>query len=157
MRSMSGRVYLETSIVSYLTARPSRDILAVAHQQISTEWWERRRGDFDLVISVLVLSEARRGDPDAAQRRLDLLKGIPRVEVTEAAKEIATKIVQEGLLSQTAYPDALHIATATVHEVDYLSRGTAAISRTRRSCPRWLRSANAQASPCPTSAHRKSC
>lgn len=120
MGPMKARVYLETSIVSYLTARPSRDVLAVAHQQISTEWWDRRRRDFDVVISVLVLNEARRGDPDAAQRRLELLQGIPRVEVTEPAKELATNVVKEGLLPETAYPDALHIATATVHEVDYL-------------------------------------
>lgn len=107
-------------MVSYLTARPSRDIVAAAHQQISLDWWERRRQDFDLVASLLVVNEARMGNPEAASRRLAVLEGIPLLEVTAAAQELAVAIVQNGLLSQASYPDALHIATATVHQVDYL-------------------------------------
>lgn len=117
---MRARVYVETSLVSYLTARPSRDLVVAAHQQISLDWWERRRKDFDLVASLLVVNEARLGDPEAARRRLALLDGIPLLEVTDTAQLLAVTIVQEGLLPQTAYPDALHIATAAVHEVDYL-------------------------------------
>lgn len=117
---MRARVYLETSIVSYLTARPSRDVLVVAHQQISLDWWAHRRKDFELVTSALVVREARRGDPVAAGRRLELLEGVQRVEVTESAQELASTIVEKGLLPQVAYPDALHLATATVHGVEYL-------------------------------------
>lgn len=117
---MRARVYIETSLISYLTARPSRDLVVAAHQQISVDWWDRRRKDFDLVASLLVVNEARLGDPEAAGRRLALLDGIPLLEVTETAQWLAVTIVREGLLPQTAYPDALHIATATVHEVDYL-------------------------------------
>jgi predicted nucleic acid-binding protein len=117
---MRARVYLETSIISYLAARPSRDVLVVAHQQISLDWWEERRRDFDLVTSAVVVREARRGNPDVARRRLALLEGVPLLEVTDSAHELARTIVQKGLLPQTAYPDALHIATATVHKVDYL-------------------------------------
>ncbi|HSG38867.1 MAG TPA: type II toxin-antitoxin system VapC family toxin [Thermoanaerobaculia bacterium] len=117
---MRARVYIETSLVSYLTARPSRDLVVAAHQQISLDWWDRRRKDFDLVSSLLVVNEARLGHPEAAGRRLALLDGIPLLEVTETAQWLAVAIVQEGLLPQTAYPDALHIATAAVHEVDYL-------------------------------------
>jgi predicted nucleic acid-binding protein len=117
---MKARVYIETSMVSYLTARPSRDIVAAAHQQISIEWWERRRHDFDLVASLLVVNEARLGNPELATRRLAILEGIPLLEVTAAAQKLAVTIVQRGLLPQAAYPDALHIATAAVHQVDYL-------------------------------------
>jgi predicted nucleic acid-binding protein len=117
---MRARVYIETSVVSYLTARPSRDVVAAAHQQISLDWWDRRRNDFDLVASLHVVNEARLGNPEMAQRRLALLEGIPLLEVTESAQHLAVAIVQKGLLPQTAYPDALHIATAAVHQIDYL-------------------------------------
>ena len=117
---MKARVYIETSIVSYLTAKPSRDIIAAAHQQISLDWWERRRHDFDLVTSLLVVNEARLGNPEAATRRLAVLEGIPLLEVTAVAQKLAVTIVQKELLPQAAYPDALHIARAAVHQVDYL-------------------------------------
>jgi predicted nucleic acid-binding protein len=117
---MKAQVYIETSMVSYLTARPSRDIVAAAHQQISLDWWERRRHDFDLVASLLVVNEARLGNPESAARRLAILQGIPLLEVTTSAQRLAVTIVEKGLLPQTAYPDALHIAIAAVHQVDYL-------------------------------------
>jgi|SRR6185295_2335415 len=117
---MKPRVYIETSMISYLTARPSRDVVAAAHQQITLDWWERRRGDFEVLASHLVLNEARQGNPEAAQRRLSILEGIPLLEVTEVAYQLAVNVVREGLLPPTAYPDALHIATATVYNVDYL-------------------------------------
>ncbi len=117
---MRAKVYIETSVVSYLTGRPSRDIVAAAHQQISHDWWEHRRKAFDIVASQLVLSEAHLGNPEMAQRRIALLEGIPLLEVTERAQQLAVEIVQKGLLPQTAYPDALHISTASVHQVDYL-------------------------------------
>lgn len=120
MAVMKARVYLETSMVSYLTARPSRDIVAAAHQQISLDWWDHRRGDFDLVASLLVVNESRLGQPEEAQRRLAILEVMPLLEVTDEAQRLAVTIVQEGLLPETAYPDALHIATATVHQVEYL-------------------------------------
>lgn len=72
------------------------------------------------LASQLVLNEARLGNREAAQRRLALLEGIRLLEVTDTANELAITIVQKGLLPQTAFPDALHIATATVHQVDYL-------------------------------------
>ena len=107
-------------MVSYLTARPSRDVVAAGHQQISLDWWERRRADFEVVASQLVVKEANQGNPEMARRRLELLAGILLLEVTEAAQQLAVAIVEKGLLPQTAYPDALHIGTAAVHDVDYL-------------------------------------
>ena len=114
------RVYIETSMVSYLTARPSRDVIAAAHQQLSIQWWENRRGSFDLVTSLLVLDEARRGHPEAAARRIAALGSIPRLELTQDAQALADEIVRAGLLPDSAFADALHIATATAHQVDYL-------------------------------------
>ncbi len=72
------RVYFETTFVSYLTARPSLDIIAAAKQATTREWWERRRTDFELYVSQLVADEAARGDPDAARRRIVALQGVVR-------------------------------------------------------------------------------
>lgn len=89
-------VYLETSFVSYLTARPSRDLIVSAHQAISQEWWDQRRSCFKVVISEIVAEEAGKGHPEAAQRRLDLLRDIPFIAVTEEALDFADKLIQSG-------------------------------------------------------------
>ena len=114
------RLYLETSVVSYLTARPSMNIITAAHQLITTRWWAHRRADFELVISELVLEEAARGDADAAAKRLEALEGIPVLGVTSDVSDLAWSIVRDHLLPAKAFPDALHIAVASVHAVDYL-------------------------------------
>lgn len=114
------RLYLETSVVSYLTARPSMNIITAAHQLITTRWWSHRRADFELVISELVLEEAARGDADAAAKRLEALEGIPVLGVTSDVSDLAWSIVRTHLLPEKAFPDALHIAVASVHAVDYL-------------------------------------
>ena len=113
-------MYLETTVVSYLTARPSRTVITAAHQQITMEWWERRRHDFDLVVSELVLREAEGGDPEMARRRLAVLAGLPRLALTETALRLAREFVQRRLLPEKAAEDGLHIAVATTHDVDYL-------------------------------------
>ncbi len=74
---MKPRIYIETSIPSYLTARRSRDLIATANQELTQEWWETRKGDFYLVISEFVLREASAGDPIAASNRLAAIEGIP--------------------------------------------------------------------------------
>ncbi|WP_339137631.1 MAG: type II toxin-antitoxin system VapC family toxin [Candidatus Electrothrix sp. GW3-4] len=113
-------VYLETSFVSYLTARPSRDLIVSAHQTISQEWWEQRRSCFEIVISEIVAEEAGQGHPEAAQRRLDLLRDIPFIAVTEEALDFADKLIQSGAVPQKAAQDALHIAVCCVNNVDFL-------------------------------------
>lgn len=117
---MKPRVYLETTIVGYLTARPLRTVLAAAHQQVTIDWWEKRRKDFDLVVSELVLREAEAGDPEAAQERLAKLKGIPRLALTDDVLRLGGEFIDHGLLPQKAAEDALHIAVATIHAVDFL-------------------------------------
>lgn len=115
-----ARVYVETTIVSYLVARPSRDLVVAAHQQVTREWWEQRRSEFELFVSALVMQEAGCGDEQAAQRRLNELAAIPVLALTEEATALAHHLVEDGPLPKTAVEDALHIALATVHGMDYL-------------------------------------
>lgn len=117
---MPQRVYLETTFVSYLTARPSRDLIVAGHQQISHDWWDHRRSDYELCISQLVLQEAGDGDPQAAQERLDVLATMPLLEIAEEALALAEELVQSGALPVKAENDALHVAVAAVHHVSYL-------------------------------------
>lgn len=117
---MKARIYVETTIFSYLTAKPSRDLVIAAHQQITQEWWEARRHTFDLFISELVIREAGAGNEDAAQKRLEALKEIDLLELNEEALYLAGELVQRGPIPERAKEDALHIALATVHGMDYL-------------------------------------
>lgn len=113
-------VYLETSFISYLTARPSRTIIGAAHQEITRDWWSRKRDVFELRISELVVRECAAGDPEAAQRRLDAIAGIPRFEINERVERIALCLVQRGLIPPQVAEDALHIAIAAVHGADFI-------------------------------------
>jgi hypothetical protein len=117
---MAQSVYLETSIVSYLAARPSRDLVVAAHQQITHRWWETRRGDFELVVSELVHLECAAGDPEAASRRAGILEGIETLDITPLAESLADEILRGAGLPVSARADALHIAIAASQGVDYL-------------------------------------
>ena len=114
------KVYIETTIVSYLIARPSRDLIVAAHQQITREWWDLRRMEFDLFVSRLVIQEASAGDQEAAQRRLAELDPILLLAFTEDALSLAGDLARRGILPETAAANALHIAVAAVHGMDYL-------------------------------------
>lgn len=117
---MKPTVYIETTIVSYLTARPSHDLASAARQTATRDWWDNRRVSFGLYCSQLVINEASRGDPEAAKRRLNELDGIPLLELSESAFDLARALV-EGSLVPKEYPeDAAHIAVATMHGMDYL-------------------------------------
>lgn len=118
---MSKRfVYLETSVISYLTARPSRNLVVAAHQSITQEWWTQRKKHFQAVISEIVLEEAQRGSLEAANRRLEILKDIPFIPVTEEALSFADILVQDGIVPAKAVQDALHIAVCCANNVDFL-------------------------------------
>ena len=117
---MKPRVYLETTIPSYLTAWPSRDLVRAAHQQITREWWARRRAEFELYISQVVLRECQAGDATAAAERLKILQDLPLLEQTEEATRLAQALVDRVPLPERAAVDALHVAIAVVHGVDYL-------------------------------------
>ncbi len=114
------RLYLETSVVSYLTARPSADLITAARQYITVQWWTEHRRRFEIWTSELVLEEASRGDTDAARRRLAALEQVPLLQTTLEASALASEIVRSHLLPDRAFPDALHIGLAAIHAVDYL-------------------------------------
>jgi hypothetical protein len=116
---MKPTVYIETTIPSYLTAWPSRDLVRAAHQQITREWWARR-GGYDLYSSRLVIQESQAGDAEAAAERLAALAGIPLLEETTEAAELAEALLRGVPLPEKAAADALHIATAAVHGMQYL-------------------------------------
>ena len=117
---MKKTIYIETTIVSYLTARPSDNLLAAACQKITIDWWNTQRDRFELYASEIVLEEAAKGDSQAAQRRLKELEGISLLSITDSAVALSEKFLDEGPLPQKALGDALHIAVAAVHAVDYL-------------------------------------
>ena len=117
---MAQRVYIETTIPSYLTAWPSRDVVRAGHQQLTRQWWETRRTDFELVVSQLVLDECGAGDLGAANARLAELEGVPVLAVTETVTMLAAALANDLSLPPKAVNDALHIAIAAVHGVEYL-------------------------------------
>ena len=99
---MTKRVYIETTIPSYLAAWPSRDLLQAARQQITHDWWNHERANYELCISEIVLDEAFAGDSDAAKRRLTFLVDLPLLDVTDAVNVVAKGIIDSGLLPQKA-------------------------------------------------------
>jgi len=113
-------IYIETSIVSsYLTARPSGDLLAAALQKATLDWWDTQRSRFDLYTSEVVMEEAARGNSEAAARRLEAPAGIPILAITDAVSVLSKALLRQRALSATALDDSLHIAISAVHGVDY--------------------------------------
>jgi len=117
---MRARLYIETSVVSYLMARPSRDVLALGHQQLTREWWESAQVEFEIFASRLVVAEAQLGDPEMAAARLALLEPMTLLAETVDSRALAKKLLAAGGLPAKAASDALHIAIAAVHGMDYL-------------------------------------
>ena len=115
-----GKVYLETTVISYLVARPSRDLRVAAHQQATSEWWIQKREHFELFVSQLVIEEASAGDEAAAGRRLKYLEGIKLLDLTEPTVVLAESLLASGAVPREAEEDSLHIALAAVHGMDYL-------------------------------------
>jgi hypothetical protein len=113
-------VYLETSLVSYLVARPSRDLIRAARQQLTVDWWENERMKFELFVSDVVLQEASAGNPTEAAKRLAVVAGILQLQITNEAVLLAADLVKKHALPAQAVQDALHIAIACVNGVDYL-------------------------------------
>jgi predicted nucleic acid-binding protein len=116
---MQPSVYIETTIVSYLTARPSRDLVLAAEQEITRDWWGGRQA-YALFMSQLVLDEASIGDADAAALRLHALREAALLDTTDEAISLGRHFLEAGGLPPKAAADALHIAVAAVHGLDYL-------------------------------------
>ena len=117
---MKPRLYLETTIPSYLASRPARDLIVAGHQQITREWWDKHRDRYRVFVSQLVLDEASAGDPDASRRRLKLLRGFPLLDIAPEVAWLASALLQSGTVPQKAASDAAHIAIAAVHGMDFL-------------------------------------
>ncbi len=117
---MKPRVYVETSIVSYLTSRKSRNALLAGQQQATRLWWRSAQTEFELVTSQLVVDEASAGDPAAARKRLQSLEALPLLEMTLNAKVLAEQLIHLRALPTRAADDAMHLAIAAVHRADFL-------------------------------------
>jgi hypothetical protein len=116
---MNAKVYLETTIISCLTAWPSRDIVRAAEQELTREWWKSRE-TFDLYVSELVIDKAAAGDPEAAAQRLETLRDLPLLGMTRDAESLGRDLVRQAALPAKAAIDALHIALAADHGMNYL-------------------------------------
>ena len=114
-----SKVYIETTIVSYLVASPSADLIQAAHQQATRNWWAGRTR-FDLFVSRAVVAEAERGAQDAAARRVEALRGIPNLQFGRNVAALARRLMQSGALPPKARLDAVHVAVAAVNGMDYL-------------------------------------
>jgi predicted nucleic acid-binding protein len=112
-------IYVETTIVSYLAARRSRNLVVRAHQEVTRRWW-RQRAAFDVFASPLVVEEAGRGDARARTRRQRLLRDLSLLEITEDTRAVARRLLTRGPLPTQAEGDALHIGIAAVHGMEYL-------------------------------------
>ena len=117
---MKPKVYIETSVISYLTARSSRDIIVAANQQATQEWWQTRKPDFDVYISQLVIQEASWGDVEAISKRQEVLENLALLDISVEAVALAENLVKQRAIPEQAAEDALHIALATVNGMDYL-------------------------------------
>jgi len=114
------KVYIETSIPSYLAARISNDLRVAANQNTTIEWWETRRPDFELFISEFVIVEASLGNAESAQKRLEIIGNIPKLSVNESVRVLAKALISNGPIPANAEVDAYHIAVAAVNGIEYL-------------------------------------
>lgn len=117
---MKRRLYIETTIISYLTARTSKNPIVSGRQALTHEWWEHRRTAFDLVVSELVFEEAKAGDPEAAKRRMGYISEMNSLHISDEAVLLAEALVKEGPIPSEYGEDALHIALCAVNGIDFL-------------------------------------
>ena len=117
---MKPRVYVETTVISYLAARPARDVVVAGRQQSTRDWWMTASQRFELVVSALVRQEAGAGDPDAVRARLALLDPLGSLDVGAEAQELAERLVDADAVPASAQRDAVHIAVAATNGVQYL-------------------------------------
>ena len=117
---MKQTVYLETTVISYYTAKPSRDLIVAGHQQITTEWWEKSLPKFDCYISEFIIDEAERGDEEASKKRIDVVSQFPLLTVNDEIQKIAQTYFERLTIPEKARLDAAHLAIACYYKMDYL-------------------------------------
>jgi len=118
--TMNPTVYIESSVISYLVSRPSRDVVIAGRQAISHDWWENHRQRFELRVSALVEEEISRGDSLTAQRRLALIENIPSLAISDEATKLTELLLTQGAVPDGSEEDALHIGIAAAQGADYL-------------------------------------
>jgi len=114
------RVYLETTIASYLVARPSREVVIAGRQEVTRQWWSSRRNDFDLFVSEAVIVEVAAGDAELSARRIELLAEVASLDLRPETVSLAANLERRLSLPERSRTDALHIALAAGHGMDYL-------------------------------------
>jgi hypothetical protein len=112
--------YIETTVPSYYVARTSLNLLQASRQASTRMWWDSGCSGFDLFTSLEAIDEAREGNEEMAAIRLALLKKATQLEITDDVGLLAQKLVNGGLVPDKAASDAIHIAVASVHSMDYL-------------------------------------
>ena len=117
---MLPRLYIESTIPSYLVARRSRDLRLAADQETTEEWWESRRHEYELFTSEVVATEISLGDTAMAAARTEKLEGIIRLPSQPEVDALAEELLLQGILPPFAAADAAHIAFSTVHAMDFL-------------------------------------
>lgn len=120
MGSWMATIYLESSIPSYLAARPSRDPTTAANQQLTHEWWQTAPAEFEIFVSEAVVNEIARGNPAMAARRLNFVDGLPILPATDDVRAL-NRIYRKSLgLVGRARRDVPHFSFAVSYELDYL-------------------------------------
>ena len=117
---MKPSVYVETSIFSVLTARPSKNLMLAGRQQTTRIWWQNDADAFTLITSELVQWEAAKGDPEMVRLRLEYVESLPRLSSTGLAYDLANGLIAARILPPKALADAIHFCTATVHNIPYI-------------------------------------
>ncbi len=118
---MKPKVYIETSIVSYLTAFPSNNVITAGHQLTTLDWWKNHRYKFEIVASELVIQEAGLGDTQMASKRLAVLQDVVILAITDEARNLARALLANKAVPEKAAADALHISVAVVEKIDFLA------------------------------------
>lgn len=117
---MMPKLYIETSVVSYLTSHPSRDLVIAARQELTRETWPELLLHFDIYVSALVVQEVGRGDPEASASRLRAIDGMPVLDLSDAVKDLARTLIEKKVVPDTHLEDALHVAVAAANGMDFL-------------------------------------
>jgi hypothetical protein len=117
---MKPTVYVETTVISYLTARPTRDLLVAARQEVTRRWWRTAADRFDLFVSPFVIKEAQAGDSQASAKRLKAIEELPYLIANPSAVALARQLIVGSAIPASAAEDAMHIAMAAAHGMDYL-------------------------------------
>jgi hypothetical protein len=117
---VTSSVYIETTIISYLTAKPSRDLIVAAHQQITAEWWASVRPEVECFVSPFVIDEATRGDDEYARQRLEAIADFSVLQVNEEVEVLAREYFAALNIPEKAKIDAFHLAVAAWHKMAYV-------------------------------------